>query len=209
MEEKKKSGFGTAGMVLGIVGVCTSFIPLINNLSFVMGILAVIFGIISLAKKASKGKAVAALVLGILAVIFTISSQASLAESFEELENELNNISDQTTNDLNNIFGNNTESLLQNNINVEFGDMKVTSSYGFYDTQLSVKVTNISSESKSFTIQIEALNAEGTRIDTDYIYVNNLGAGQSQESTAFTFVTSDIAPKLKTATFKVVEVSMY
>lgn len=209
MEEKKKSGFGTAGMVLGIVGVCTSFIPLINNLSFVMGILAVIFGIISLVKKASKGKAIVALVLGILAAIFTINAQASLAESFEELENELNNISNEVNDVMDDASGDNTENLLQNNVNVEFGNMKVTSSYGFYDTELTVKITNISSESKSFTIQIEAVNSEGTRIDTDYLYINNLGAGQSQDSTAFTFVSSDIAPKLKNATFKVVEVSMY
>ena len=33
MEENKKSGLGTAGLVLGIIGVCTSFIPIINNLS--------------------------------------------------------------------------------------------------------------------------------------------------------------------------------
>lgn len=51
MEEKKKSGLATAGMVLGIVGICTSFIPFINNLSFIMAIIAFIFGIISLVKK--------------------------------------------------------------------------------------------------------------------------------------------------------------
>ena len=27
----KSSGFATAGLVLGIIGVCTSFIPIINN----------------------------------------------------------------------------------------------------------------------------------------------------------------------------------
>lgn len=43
----EKNGLATAGMVLGIVGVCTSFIPIINNLSFIMGILAIIFGILS------------------------------------------------------------------------------------------------------------------------------------------------------------------
>ena len=36
----KSSGFATAGLVLGIIGVCTSFIPIINNLSFVLGVLA-------------------------------------------------------------------------------------------------------------------------------------------------------------------------
>ena len=47
MEEKKKSGLSTAGLVLGIIGICTSFMPIINNLSFVMGVLAIVFGVIA------------------------------------------------------------------------------------------------------------------------------------------------------------------
>ena len=56
--ETKKSGFATAGLVLGIIGICLSFIPILNNASFFLGVLAVIFGLISLIKKASKGKAI-------------------------------------------------------------------------------------------------------------------------------------------------------
>ena len=54
MEKTNKSGLATAGLVLGIVGVCTSFIPIVNNISFIMGILSAIFGIISLVKKNRK-----------------------------------------------------------------------------------------------------------------------------------------------------------
>ena len=56
MEEKKKSGFATAGLVLGIIGICTSIIPIINNLSFILGIIGAIFAIISLIKKQVKDK---------------------------------------------------------------------------------------------------------------------------------------------------------
>ena len=65
MEEEvvKKSGFGTTSLVLGIIGVCTSFLPIINNLSFVLGLIGAIFGIICLIKKASKGKAIAGVIL--------------------------------------------------------------------------------------------------------------------------------------------------
>lgn len=54
MEKTNKSGLAIAGLVLGIVGVCTSFIPIVNNISFIMGILGAIFGIISLVKKNRK-----------------------------------------------------------------------------------------------------------------------------------------------------------
>ena len=51
-ETKKKSGFATAGLVLGIIGLCTSFIPIINNVSFILALIGGIFAIISLFKKA-------------------------------------------------------------------------------------------------------------------------------------------------------------
>lgn len=47
MEEKKKSGFATAGLVLGIIGICTSFIPILNNISFILGLIGILFGIVS------------------------------------------------------------------------------------------------------------------------------------------------------------------
>ena len=82
--EPKKSGFGTCGLVLGIVGISLSFIPILNNASFFLGVLAIVFGIISLVKKASKGKAIAALILGILSVVFTLSLQDGWSKAFDK-----------------------------------------------------------------------------------------------------------------------------
>ena len=45
--EKKKNGLAKAGMVLGIIGICTSLIPIVNNASFVLGVLAAVFGTVS------------------------------------------------------------------------------------------------------------------------------------------------------------------
>ena len=44
-ESKKdeKSGLATAGFVLGIIGVVLSFIPIINNAAFVLGVLSFVF----------------------------------------------------------------------------------------------------------------------------------------------------------------------
>lgn len=46
--ENNKSGLSVAAMVLGIIGIALSFIPIINNAAFVLGILAFIFGLICL-----------------------------------------------------------------------------------------------------------------------------------------------------------------
>ena len=102
-EAKKKSGLATAGLVLGIIGICLSFIPILNNASFFLGILAVIFGIIPLVKKAGKGKAIAAVILGVLSVVITLSLQASWSKSLNELSKDIDTAT-----------GDNTEEVLKN-----------------------------------------------------------------------------------------------
>lgn len=196
--EKRKSGFSTAGLVLGIIGVCTSFIPIINNLSFVMGILAVIFGIIAILKRTSKGKNVVVIVIGIIAIVATINSQKALSESFEEVSNDLDKMT-----------GNNTEEVLANDVDVSIGNFEVIEKDYLTDTKLVVKVTNKTSETKSFSIQIEAVDSAGSRITEDYVYANNLTAGQSQDVEIFKFVTTDNIEALKTATFNIVQASAY
>lgn len=196
--ETQKSSLCTAGLVLGIIGVCTSFIPIINNLSFVMGILAVIFGLVSI-KKASKGKMIATVILGILAIIITLGAQKTVSDSLDALSEDLDTAS-----------GENTEQVLANDVDVVLGNFEATTDeYGLSDTKLTVKVTNKTNETKSFSIQVEAVDANGSRINQDYVYANNLTAGQSQNFDIFQFVSSDQIEAMQNATFNIVEASAY
>lgn len=196
--ETGKSSLCTAGLVLGIIGVCTSFIPIINNLSFIMGILAVIFGLVSI-RKASKGKMIAAIILGVLAIAITLNSQKAISDSLDVLSESLDTAS-----------GENTEQVLANEVDVQIGEFEATTSeYGLNDTKLTVKVTNKTNETKSFSIQVEAVDANGSRINQDYVYANNLTAGQSQEFEIFQFVSSDKIQDMKNATFNIIEASSY
>lgn len=197
--EKTKSGFGPASLVLGIIGICTSFIPIVNNLSFLLGLIGGIFAIVSLLKKASKGQAIAGIILCVLAIIITVNSQKALADGLNEVSSNLNKAT-----------GVSTEEVLKNDVNVELGNFEVTKgSYGITNTKLTVKVTNKTSEKKSFSLHIEAVDSTGTRIDDGYVYANDLGAGQSQNFDIFTLVTSDKVDAMEKATFKIVEASMY
>ncbi len=197
----EKSGLATAGLVLGIIGVCTSFMPLINNLSFVMGVLAIIFGILNL-KKTKKGKVIASIILGILAIWITISSQQALSES-------LNNLSDDLDATFNDLDGSNTNDILANDVDIQIGTFTIEKGEYFDTTKLPVKVTNKSSEMKSFSITIEAVDNDGNRIDEGYIMVNDLKPNQSVEETTFTFESEDTVAKLKNATFNILKVSKY
>lgn len=198
MEKTEKSGFATAGLVLGIIGVCTSFIPIVNNMSFVLGLIGILFGIVSLVKKASKGQAIVGIIICILAIVITINSQQSLSDSLDAVSKDL----DKAT-------GNSTEEILANDVDISLGNLEVTKGKYSTDTKLVVKVRNKTSETKSFSIQIEAVDSNGTRIDNGYVYANNLTAGQSQNFEIFTYISSDKLEIMKNATFRIVEVSMY
>lgn len=196
--ENKKSGLATAGLVLGIIGICLSFIPIINNAAFFLGVLAIIFGIIPLIKKKSKGKAISALILGILSIIITLSLQSSWAASLDEISNDLDTMT-----------GDNTEEVLKN-LDINYGTFEiVTDEYGFTETKLTVTITNKTNERKSFNLDIEAVTTEGSRIEIDYIYATDLAAGQSQSFDIFEYIEDDKLEIMKSATFNIVEASMY
>ena len=71
-EENSKSAFGTASLVLAIIAIAICLFPLANFMSYILGILAIIFGIISLVHKSSKGQAITGLVLAVVAVAITV-----------------------------------------------------------------------------------------------------------------------------------------
>ncbi len=199
MNESKKSGLATAALVLGIIGICTSFIPIINNISFVLGLIGSLFSIVALVKKASKGQAIAGIILCILAIIITLNSQKALSDSLNEVSANL----DKAT-------GASTEEILANDVNVELGDFKVTKgNYGITRTKLTIKLTNKTKEKKSFSLHIEAIDSSGSRIDDDYVYASDLSAGQSQSFDIFSYVSSDKLNAMKNATFRIAEASMY
>lgn len=206
MEEKKKtSGFGVAALVLGIIGFIFSFIPIINNVAFVLGILAVAFSIVSLVKRKSAGMAIAGVVTGVLAIIITIAMQATASKALNEVSKGLEQMSDS----INDMSGENTEDILKNTLEVTFGTFEIKKDDFLDSYQLNVTIKNKGSEQKSFAVKIEAVDDKGVRIEDDTVYIDHLNAGQSQNVTAFTLVGSETAEKLKSATFKVVNVSMY
>ena len=198
MKEEKKTGFSVAAMVLGIIGICLSFIPIVNNVSFILGVLSVIFAIVSLVKKSGKAKAIVGLILGILSVVITISLQNSWSKSLDDVGKDLDNMT-----------GDNTEEILKKDVDVNIGKLNVTpDEYGYSDSELVVTVTNKSKEKKSFTIHIEAVDNTGKRIDDDYVYANDLNSGQTQDFKIFTLVSSEKLEQMKSAEFKIIDVSM-
>ena len=97
MEEKKKSGLSVAGMVLGIVAICLCWIPILNYVSFILGILAVIFGIIGIVKKQNKGMAITGLVLGLISMYMIYSMYWAVGKVVNDWNNSISDITGVST----------------------------------------------------------------------------------------------------------------
>lgn len=94
-----ESPLATAGLVLGISALVTSFFPMVDLVSIPVGILAAIFGIVCLVGNVSKGKAIVSLVCGILAVVIALSVLFIVFYAIEEgIEEGFDDIGDGITN---------------------------------------------------------------------------------------------------------------
>lgn len=88
MEKKPTSGLAVAALVTGIIALVSSFVPLLNLLSFPFVVLAIVFGAIGVwqtvkGTKAGKGLAIAGLVLGVLGLLVTVVMYGGAAASSE------------------------------------------------------------------------------------------------------------------------------
>lgn len=207
--KKKKSGFATAGLVCGIVGTCLSFIPLLYVPAIVLGVLGAIFGLVALIKKASVGKAVAAVILAVLAVVISLMTLKSLVDAVDDLVDDVDGALSDWSDELDYMNGNKTQEILDEYLDVTFGNFEVTEGEWGDSTQLKVKIRNKGTEQKTFSVSVEAIDQNGDRIETDTVSAFDLGGGQSQEFTTFTYLTSEKIEKLKKASFRVYEASMY
>lgn len=83
------SAMAVTGFVIGLVALLTSFLPFINNFSFVLGLLAFIFSIVGLVgcargKKKGKGLAIAALIISLLSCVVVIWSQSIYSAAIDD-----------------------------------------------------------------------------------------------------------------------------
>lgn len=203
---KPRSGFAIAALVLGIVAAATSFMPIINNASFFIALIGLILAIVAIAgirkgKNSGKGLAVAGLVLSIVAGLLVLGTQAFYSAVLDEAV-------DQSTQQLNKMTGDATDDILGVDVEVTIGDYSINKDqYGLVKSGLPVTVKNLLKEPASFWINIEAVDANGSRINDDTVIVNDLGAGQSTKLDAFAFVSSDDYEAMKNASFNIISVS--
>lgn len=93
--QQPSNGLGTAGFVLGLIGLLLSFIPVIGVVAWPLVILGIVFSAVGMGK-ASKGRAtnkglsIAGLVLSIVGLIICVVWAVAFKDAADDLEEEAN-----------------------------------------------------------------------------------------------------------------------
>lgn len=79
---KQSSGLAIAGLVLGIIAAATSFVPIVNNLSFFIALIGGVLATIALVgalrgKHAAKGLSIAGVVLAVVSCVVVLVTQSA------------------------------------------------------------------------------------------------------------------------------------
>lgn len=158
------------------------------------------------AKSAVKGALIGfitEIVLAIILVILYVVFAASLVNNISnDIESNIPAIGDVFREET-------TDKILEKDVDVSFGEFKVTNNGYYSETSLDITVKNKAEEQCTYYITIEAVDANGARIDTDMIYADRLGAGQEIYLKAFEYIDQEKLNQFKNATFKVLEINKY
>lgn len=158
------------------------------------------------AKSAIKGALIGFITKIVLAIILVILYVVFAASLFNNISNDIkSNIPA-----IGDVFREETtDKILEKDVDVSFGEFKVTNNGYYSETSLDITVKNKADEQCTYYITIEAVDANGARIDTDMIYADRLGAGQEIYLKAFEYVDQEKLNQFKNATFKVLEINKY
>ena len=167
------------------------------------------------AKSAVKGALIGFITEIVLAIILVILYVVFATSLFNNISNDIESnipaigdvFREETTDDV--FREETTDKILEKDVDVSFGEFKVTNNGYDSETSLDITVKNKAEEQCTYYITIEAVDANGARIDTDMIYADRLGAGQEIYLKAFEYVDQEKLNEFKNATFKVLEINKY
>ena len=158
------------------------------------------------AKSAGKGaligfitKIVLSIILVILYVVFAATLFTNISDDIESNIPAIGDVFREET----------TDEILEKYVDVSFGEFKVTNNGYFSETSLDITVKNKAEKQCTYYITIEAVDANGARIETDMIYADRLGAGQEIYLKVFEYVDQEKLNQFKNATFRVLEINKY
>lgn len=92
--QRRGNPFGLVALIVGIVAIIGCAIPIVNNVSIILGVIAVVFAIIGMVvKNRRRGLAITGLVLGALSVIVGLATQALYSTALDSVSKSISSAS--------------------------------------------------------------------------------------------------------------------
>ncbi|CEI28065.1 Putative uncharacterized protein [Propionibacterium freudenreichii] len=194
------------GMVLGIIAVVAALVPNAGPaMAMLLGLAALVLGIVGLVKNHG-WRAIASMTLGVVAlvvaVVMTVAVYGPLKDAAASAANSI--LASANAGQPAPSADAETQRALKNQLRVWFGNFTPGTESDW--SSVPVTVTNISQQRESYSISISAVNANGTEVEADSIYIPNLEAGQSTAKTAFKYIDTDKMDAMKSATYTITRV---
>lgn len=196
------SGMAVAGLVLGIIAVVSSWIPIVNNLSFVIAAIGLILAIVGVAatvrgRRAGKSLAIAALVVNLVAGGIVLATQSAMSAAIDEATSGTVSTEDVLADDSSDASASDPDASQQYAI----ADVSMTGDD--YSVTISGTFTNNSDSEVSYVqLSYRLLDADGAQIGTAYANTNNLPAGG-----AWKFEATGFEPLADVASYELADVT--
>lgn len=101
------------------------------------------------------------------------------------------------------------DEILEEYVDVSFGEFKITNNGYFDETSLDITVKNKADRRFTYYITIEAIDANGARIETEIIYAGRLASEQKIYLKAFEYIDQDKLDQFRYATLIVLEINKF
>lgn len=91
---KTSSGPAIAGLVLGILAILGSFLPIVNNLSFILALIGGVLSVVALigamrGKHTAKGMSIAGVVLAVVSIVVVLATQSMYSAAIDAASESL------------------------------------------------------------------------------------------------------------------------
>ena len=199
--QKGKSAASIVALALGIIALVTSFLPIINNLSFVLALVGAVFAVIGLVgvlrgKKGGRGFSIAAVIVNVLAIAIVLGTQSAYSSAIDEATK--GTIS---TEDGSSAAAASTSAESATADKYSIADEQMTGDD--YTPTISGTFTNLTDSQLGYvSVSYNLFDADGNQLGTAYANTSNLDAGGTWK-----FEAVGMYDQAKIASYKLADVT--
>lgn len=207
---KRMSSMAIAGLVLGIIALLTSFLPIVNNLSFIIGLLGAVFAIVGIVgavrgKCRGKGLAIAALVVSVVSLVVVLATQSMYSAAIDQATEQISSGAPTQTSSADAAAGDASEAGGASEASDPYKVEGEALDGDEYSSTITGVFTNTSSNTMSYVqLSYNLFDADGAQIGTAYANTNNVAAGGTWKFEAFSTTAAD-----EVDSYKLVDVTTF